>query len=116
MSSASPSPKTAVGSDAIIANCELGFDLLSSFSKYYKTNRKLYVFGHWEYYDSMFRVAEGIMDYGWCGKNRIAAGLNYFPMKEIVLKAEYSKRFYSSEYNDEPSISFGVAYCGFFNR
>ena len=32
----------------------------------------------------------------------------------IVIKAEYSKRFLKSQYNDEPSISLGVTYTGDF--
>ena len=33
---------------------------------------------------------------------------------QIVVKGEYSKRFLKSKYNDEPSVSIGVAYQGFF--
>ena len=32
----------------------------------------------------------------------------------LVIKAEYSKRFLKSQYNDEPSISLGVTYTGDF--
>ena len=116
MSSASPSPKTAVGSDAVIACISAGYDVFSLWSKLRKDKQRMYVFGHYEYYDSMAKVASGIMDYGWCGKSRMAVGLNYFPMSQIVVKAEYSKRFYSKEYNNEPSISIGIAYSGFFIR
>jgi hypothetical protein len=44
----------------------------------------------------------------------MAVGVNYYPMPQIVLKGEYSHRFFSSAYNDEPSVSLGIAYCGFF--
>ena len=64
----------------------------------------------------MAKTEPGIMDYEWCGKHRIAAGVNYFPMKQIVIKAEYSKRFYKEQYNNEPSVSLGIAYSGFFTR
>ena len=36
------------------------------------------------------------------------------PVPQIVVKGEYSKRFLKSKYNDEPSVSIGVAYQGFF--
>jgi hypothetical protein len=36
------------------------------------------------------------------------------PMKEIVVKAEYSHRFLDSQYNHEPSINIGIAYAGLF--
>ena len=45
---------------------------------------------------------------------RIAAGINYKPIKEIVVKAEYSHRFLDSQYNNEPSVNIGIAYEGFF--
>ena len=44
----------------------------------------------------------------------VSVGLNYYPMKDIVVKAEYSKRFLKSQYNNEPSFSLGIAYAGFF--
>ena len=114
MSSASPSPRTAVASDAVATGVEAGYNLFSQFTKVRDTEHKLYLFGRYEYYDSMAKVADGIMDYEWCGKHRMAVGLNYYPMKEIVIKAEYSKRFFKSKYNNEPSFSLGIAYAGFF--
>ena len=44
----------------------------------------------------------------------MAVGVNYHPIPEIVIKAEYSKRFLKSLYNDEPAVNIGVAYEGFF--
>ena len=44
----------------------------------------------------------------------MALGLNYKPIPQIVIKAEYSKRFLKSIYNDEPSVNIGVAYEGWF--
>jgi hypothetical protein len=46
--------------------------------------------------------------------DRFAAGVNYHPIDEVVVKAEYSKRLLKSIYNDEPSVSISVAYEGFF--
>jgi hypothetical protein len=74
----------------------------------------MYIFGRYEYYDSMQKVASGLLDYTWCGRHRMAAGVNFYPIKDIVIKAEYSKRFFKKEYNNEPSISMGIAYSGFF--
>ena len=45
-----------------------------------------------------------------------AAGLNYYPIPEVVIKGEYSHRFLKSQYDDEPSVSLGVAYAGFFTK
>jgi polyhydroxyalkanoate synthesis regulator phasin len=44
----------------------------------------------------------------------MALGLNYYPIPQIVIKGEYSKRFLKNIYNNEPSLNIGVAYEGFF--
>ena len=44
----------------------------------------------------------------------MAVGVNYYPLKQIAVKAEYSNRFLKSGYNNEPSINLSVAYEGFF--
>jgi hypothetical protein len=116
LQSGSPSPRTPVASDAVATGIEAGYNLLAHFGRRAAEDRRLYFFGRYEYYDSMAKVAGGVLEYGWCGKHRMAVGFNYFPIKEIVLKGEYSKRFYKSRYNDEPSVSFSVAYAGFFTR
>ena len=52
--------------------------------------------------------------YEYTKKFRMAFGLNYYPLPQIAVKAEYSKRFLRSLYNNEPSVSLGIAYEGFF--
>ncbi|MDR1724180.1 MAG: hypothetical protein LBR84_09635 [Tannerella sp.] len=116
MPSASPSPKTAVASDAVATGVEAGYDIFTHVPRMKADNQRFYVFGRYEYYDSMAKVEDGVMDYGWCGKRRMAVGVNYYPINEIAIKAEYSKRFYTSKYNDEPSISLGVVWAGFFRH
>jgi hypothetical protein len=108
-----PSKRQVVGSDAIAAGVEAGYDCFGLNKKLHDDKQKLYLFGRYEYYDSMYKGSKAAV-YKWCGKQRMAVGLNYYPMPQIVVKGEYSKRFFSSEYNDEPSISLGIAYCGFF--
>ena len=111
----SPSPKQAVASDAIAMGIEAGYDVLSRFPTVSCNDQKLYVFGRYEYFDSMYKTEGSIQDYGWCARQRVAFGLNYFPMKDIVVKGEYSLGLLDSKYNNEPSISIGVAYSGFFD-
>lgn len=114
MRKASPSPKQAVASDAIATGIEAGYNIFSQFSKLREAEHKLYVFGRYDYYDSMYKTKGTAYD--WCGRNRIAAGLNYYPMKDIVIKGEYSIGLMKSKYNNEPSISLGIAYAGFFTK
>lgn len=111
----SPSPKQSVASDAIAAGIEVGYNVFALSNKLAQSGRKLYVFGRYDYYDSMYDTESSIVDYQYCGRHRIAAGLNYFPIKDIVVKGEYSIGLMKSPYNNEPSISLGVAYSGFFN-
>ena len=46
--------------------------------------------------------------------NSMAVGLNYSPVKQIIIKGEYSNRFLSHGYNNEPSVSLGITYAGWF--
>lgn len=110
----SPSPKQAIGSDAIAAGVEAGYNILSLFNGKKAGHEKLYIFGRYEYYDSMFKTEGSIQDYKWCGRQHIAAGINYCPVKDIVIKGEYSIDLLDSRYNNEPSISLGIAYAGLF--
>ena len=111
----SPSPKQSVASDAIAAGIEVGYNVFSQIAKQKDAGRKLYIFGRYEYYDSMYKTASSVSNFDYCGRSRIAAGVNYFPMKDIVLKGEYSIGLMKKPFNNEPSISLGVAYSGFFN-
>lgn len=114
MSKNSPSPRQTVASDAIAIGMEAGYNLFSQFSKTREANHKLYIFGRYDYYDSMYD-SDGFI-YDWCGRTRLAAGVNYYPIKDIVIKGEYSIGLLKSNYKNEPSISLGVAYSGFFTK
>ena len=108
----SPSPKTNVASDAISVGVEVGYNIFSPLNV---PKQKFYIFGRYDYYDTMLKTSEGILKYEWCGRSRIAAGINYYPIKQIVVKGEYSIGLMRRPYNNEPAISLGVAYAGFFN-
>ena len=73
------------------------------------------MFGRYDYYDSMYKTASSILDYDYCGRARVAVGVNYYPIKDIVIKGEYAVGLMKSYFNDEPSLSFGVAYSGLFD-
>lgn len=98
------------GSHAIATNIEIGYDIFSQIHKMREDNQKLYVFGHFEYYDSSIHNTTS----QWTSKKIYAAGINYFPVPEICVKAEYNYRDFKSQYNDEPSVNIGIAYQGFF--
>jgi hypothetical protein len=112
----SPSPRTAIASDAIATGVEAGYDVFAHVPSLKAQNQKMYIFGRYEYYDSMYKTGKDVQDEKWCGRQRIVAGLNYFPISDIVVKAEYAAGLLESPFNNEPSISIGIAYAGFFTR
>lgn len=108
-----PYKKTPVGKNAVAVGIEAGYDVFSQIGKLREDNQKLYLLGRYEYYNS-YIPAKDQSKYEYTGKNRMAFGVNYYPIPQIAVKAEYSKRFFKSQYNNEPSVSLGVAYQGFF--
>lgn len=108
----SPSPKTNIATEAISVGVEVGYNI---FAPLKIEKKKLYVFGRYDYYDSMLSTTGGVLKYDWCGRSRVAAGVNYYPIKDIVVKGEYSIGLMRKPYNNEPSISLGIAYTGFFD-
>ena len=73
----------------------------------------MYVFGRFEYYDS-YTPAPEQAKYEFTSKKNLSFGLNYYPLPQIGVKADYTHRFLKSQYNDEPSLNIGIAYEGFF--
>ena len=111
--SGSPAKKSAVGKNAVALGIEAGYDFFSQISTLRNSNQKMYLFGRYEYYNS-YIPEKNQREYNFTERHRIAAGINYYPIPQIAVKAEYSHRFLKSQYNDEPSVSIGVAYQGFF--
>ncbi|KAA6302617.1 MAG: hypothetical protein EZS26_001124 [Candidatus Ordinivivax streblomastigis] len=112
--SASPSPKTNIASDVLSYYVEAGYNVLSLFPDFKGKEDKLYLYGHYGFYDSMYKTDKRITPKGWSSKTILSAGINYFPIKEIVVKAEYSFRKLKEQYNNEPTVSLGIAYAGLF--
>ena len=114
MNSKSPYHHSAfVSKNAYAVGIEAGYDVFSQIESLRADNQKLYVFGRYEPYNPYASKTKGTA-YNYTKVNRMAFGVNYFPIKDIVIKAEYSHRFLRSQYNNEPSFSVGVAYEGFF--
>ncbi|MDR1116376.1 MAG: hypothetical protein LBL33_09605 [Tannerella sp.] len=111
----SPSPKTPIGSDAMCLGVEAGYDIFSQIANLKTKENKLYIFGRYDYYDSMYKTQGNITDNECWERRRIAGGLNYMPMKGLVVKAEFSHRILKSQYNNENTLSLGVAYSGLFD-
>jgi hypothetical protein len=111
----SPSPRTNVASDVLVSGIEAGFDFFSLSNNQNLKQQNFYFFGRYDFYDSMYKTAGGIQKDGWSRKQVFTAGINYYPIKQIAIKAEYAYRKFNSQYNSEPSINIGVVYAGMFN-
>ena len=109
----SPYNVTVVGKNALAVGIEAGYNLFSQVEKMRAKNQKLYVFARYDHYNSCIPEATQIY-YGYTRRNIWTAGINYFPIPQIAIKADYSRRDLATPYNDEPSINFGIAYEGFF--
>ena len=118
-----------IGSNAVAYAIEAGYNIFSQIAKLKEKNEKLYVFGRFEHYNTMASGSYESM-YKYTKKYRWALGVNYSPIKQITIKGEYSYRFfekpnnnglnpdsplYKQPYNNEPSVSIGVTYTGWFN-
>lgn len=98
------------GSHAMATMIELGYDIFSQIPALRHDGQKLYVFGHYEHYDANIHTPTK----RWTMKNVWSFGLNYHPLPQVAVKADYSLRALSGLYNDEPSLNIGVVYEGFF--
>ena len=112
---------TNIGSDAMAAGVEVGYDFFSLNDKLRSNNQKFYLFARYDYYDSMFRMGktdkgQQLVDEQQWGRHKVSVGINYKPMDCIVIKAEYTHRLFKPQFNDEPAVSIGIAYSGLFKK
>ena len=102
-----------VSKNAFAYGIEAGYNIFSQIEKLRQDNKKLYLFGRYEHYNPYASKTKNT-SYDYTNVQRMAVGINYYPVKQIVVKAEYSHRFLKSQYNNEPAINIGVAYEGWF--
>lgn len=99
------------GKSAFSASFEGGYDMFS-LGKIKESGQKFYVFGRYDYY----QPAEGsdlFLGYQWTHRQKVSGGINYFPIENVVVKAEYSHTFLGGG-GGIPMLSLGVAYSGEF--
>jgi len=102
-----------VSKNAFAYGIEAGYNVFSQIEKLRQDNQKMYLFGRYEHYNPYASKTKNT-SYDYTNVQRMAVGINYYPVKQIVVKAEYSHRFLKSQYNNEPAINIGVAYEGWF--
>ena len=102
-----------VSKNAFAYGIEAGYNIFSQIEKLRQSNQKMYLFGRYEHYNPYASKTKNT-SYDYTNVQRMAVGINYYPVKQIVVKAEYSHRFLKSQYNNEPAINIGVAFEGWF--
>lgn len=102
-----------VSKNAFAYGIEAGYNVFSQIEKLRQSNQKMYLFGRYEHYNPYASKTKNT-SYDYTNVQRMAVGINYYPVKQIIVKAEYSHRFLKSQYNNEPAINIGVAYEGWF--
>ncbi len=112
----SVSPQTSVASDALSVGLEAGYDVLTlrPTARRKAAQRKLYLFGRYDYYDSMLTTQGSVVDNPCWSRQKWTIGLNYYPTPQVVIKAEYAYRQLARQFNDEPALNIGIGYAGFF--
>lgn len=71
-----------MGSAAIATGIEAGYNILDLIPTYATTSKRLFVFGRYDYYDSQYKMERDPKHY-WCGRQRVAAGINYYPRRRL---------------------------------
>lgn len=113
MPQTSPSKHQSVASDALAFGAEVGYDFFSLIRSKATASQKLYLFGRYDYYDSMAKMETG-NPLSWTHRSKVTAGVNWMPIKQIIVKCEYNIGILDSKYSNEPAIAVGVAYTGWF--
>lgn len=108
----SPSKHSPIADVAYSIGIEAGYNVFSQVESLH-SKQKLYVFGRFEDYNPYAKGNHKVA-YDYLHVRRIAAGINYMPIKQIIVKTEYAQRLLAKAYNNEPSISVGIAYSGWF--
>ena len=115
LNSKSPFKHSAfVSGNAYAIGIEAGYDVFSQMESLRANNQQLYVFGRYEQYNP-YASNTNNTPYDFTEVKRMALGVNYHPIRQIAIKAEYSHRFLKSLYDNEPAVNIGVAYEGWFD-
>ena len=80
-----------VSKHAFAYGIEAGYNVFSQIEKLRQDNQKLYLFGRYEHYNPYASKTKNT-SYDYTNVQRMAVGINYYPVKQIVVKAEYHHR------------------------
>lgn len=85
---------------------------------FFKENAKIptiYPFARYEYYNPQEKGESGQTMEKRCQVSMWTAGLNWYALPNLVVKADYATRqIGGGKYNSENEFSLGIAYIGWF--
>ncbi len=111
LSKNAPYSRTSVAKGAMTYYAEAGYNVLSFFD----LKEKLYPFVHYEYYNTMEKVEQGVTADSRFKRNVFSFGVNYFPLPNLVVKADYgTRRISDGDLNNENTFGISVGYVGWF--
>lgn len=101
---------------AISCGAEVGYNLAHSIRQLHgKACTALYPFFRYEYYNPCHRVEAGMTKYDQFEVSKWTVGLNYYPLSDLVVKADWTTRSIAGgKYRSENEFSIAVAYSGWF--
>ena len=99
--------RTPVGEAAIGYYLEAAYDMLDFFSS--TQDHKFYLFGRYDYYDSMYRTQGDVFDNPRWERSVWTAGINYYPHPQIVLKAQQAWRTLGTD-EKENTFTTGIGF------
>lgn len=112
---ASGYPTTPMAETAVSYGAEIGYNIGSFFTSLKPI--KLYPFFRYEYYNPMQSMEKGSVKLAdrRLQKSVVTAGFNYYPLSNLVVKADYTHRIVGQgDYNSQNMVSIGIAYIGWF--
>ena len=97
--------RTPVGSEAQSWYVETGYDLFG------QRSQSLVLFGRYDHYDPMHATEGLVFDNPRWDRESWTLGVNYLPIPNIILKAEYNQRELDLDTdNNEDTFALGVGY------
>lgn len=96
--------RTPVGKQALGFSAELGYDVAHFINP--KTKQLLYPFMRYDYYDSMYAVEGAVVDNPRWERSSITGGINWYIIKQVIFKAQYSNRRLGSQNVNPSTLAF----------
>lgn len=115
LSNQSPySKQTPIAKNAVSYGGEIGLNIRSFLNENIKFPT-LYPFARYEYYNPQEKGEAGLTMEKRCQVSMWTAGINWFALPNLVVKADYTiRQIGGGKYNSENEFSLGIAYIGWF--